>query len=138
MGVIDGGEGGDGELRSFLLCEATDGEECGWRLGRRAGSEPIRVDAVGYVVRLLGAGAEFQERPFHCPGIRDDRRRLLEQARVASAVAIEDRARMCIDSVKMDDEREFEPPTGIHHLDGELTELDVDGLAARPTKCLYV
>ena len=42
---------------------------------------------------------------------------------------------MRIDSVEVDDEREFEPLTGIHHLDGEVPELDVDGLAARTAKC---
>src|SRR5207253_6638694 len=135
VGATDRGEGGDRELRSFLLCEATDGQERGWRLSRRAGSEPIRVNAVGNVVRPLGASAEIQERPFHRPGIRDDRGRLFEQPRIASAVAIEKRARMCVDSVEVDDEREFEPLTGIHYLDREVPELDVDGLAARAAKC---
>jgi hypothetical protein len=138
MDAPDGREGSDRELRCLLLGEATDSKE-GWRcIGWRAGSEPIGVDTVRNVVELLGTSAEIEKRLFHGPGVGDDRRRLLEQPRVPPAVAIEHQARMRVDPVKVNDERELEPPTRIHRQNGYLPELDIDGLAPRTAKCLDV
>src|SRR5262249_16340361 len=125
---------GDRELRRLLLDETAHREEGRLSVAWRSALELPRIDAVRCEMRLAGGRTELKECFLHRPRDHDERSRLIEQLAIPRPIPLEDRTRVHVETVKVHGEGLEEAKGRVEGLDGDVPELDENGVSARAPK----